>query len=44
LYFRLAALLFESDAAGRQIMKVRYGHSVTIDMPSELAVVLHELA
>jgi len=25
-------------------MKMRYGHSVTTDRPSELAIVLHEIA
>jgi len=43
LYFT-CRVAFQSGASGSQIMKMRYGHSVMIDMSSELAVVLHEFA
>ncbi len=41
--FRFFAKKYES-VTGWQIMKMRCGHSVMVDMPSELAAVLDELA
>ena len=41
--FRLFAKKYES-VVGWQIMKMRCGHSVMVDMPSELAAVLDDLA
>jgi len=35
---------FVRTEPGWQIMKMRYGHSVTTDKPRELAVALHELS
>jgi hypothetical protein len=41
--FRFFAKKYER-VAGWQIMKMRCGHSVMVDMPSELATVLGDLA